>query len=199
MPATETRQEPTSPTVSLRPSPIQDAAQRIPTYADLKERYITMLNHCQRFIPRMPHRYYQRLPEREKYDPSWAMHYTMMIREATPLEFASPDIVIENTYNPEVEPCPPFEFLWTNNLLLGHNVPASAGQTQGCDCCGPCDPYSETCTCIKRQKKYLTELELTDGGFLYEADGTLKDNQYPIFECNETCGCSEKCSNRVNI
>lgn len=177
----------------------RSVVKRRPTYADLKECYITMLNHCQRFIPRMPHRYYQRLSDREKHDSSWAMHYTMMIREATPLEFASPDILIENTYDPEAEPCPPFEFLWTNNLLLGQNVPATSSQVEGCDCCGPCDPYSESCECIQRQKKYLMDVELPGGGFLYNADGTLKENDYPIFECSDACGCSENCTNRASI
>jgi len=229
LPASGTGQERTSPTsptcrsspaVSLRYSPTRDTVQhtaqdvfnapdkqltstlvkRRPTYTDLKEYYITMLNHCQRFVPRMPNRYYQRLSDSEKYDPSWATHYTMMIREATPLEFASPDILVENTCNPEEEPCPPFEFLWTNNLILGHNVPASAKQTEGCDCCGPCDPYSETCACIQRQKKWRREWDIPDGGFLYNADGTLKDDhQFPVFECNETCGCSRSCMNRASI
>lgn len=168
-----------------------------PTWGDLKLMYFTLLKHCQRFIPEMPNRYYARLSDQEKSKPYWASHFTTMIQMATPEESKAPDILIENKVNPEVQPCPPFEFLWTNSLILGKGVPVSPEQTEGCECEGPCNPLSTTCWCIKRQRKYLNG-DLPRGGFLYEKNGTLKEHEFPIFECNENCDCSAKCSNRVS-
>ncbi|KAJ7048092.1 SET domain-containing protein [Mycena amicta] len=65
----------------------------------------------------------------------------------------------------------------------------------GCDCVGPCDPASTTCSCLKRQNEY------SQGylpGFQYDTKGRIRNHGIPIFECNAHCSCDdEECRNRV--
>jgi len=57
---------------------------------------------------------------------------------------------------------------------------------------GKCDPKSKTCACLKRQERYTGIAD-----FAYDNRGRLKDPDYPIFECNDLCGCGDECRNRV--
>ncbi|KAI8993916.1 SET domain-containing protein, partial [Trametes punicea] len=93
------------------------------------------------------------------------------------------------------EPTPPLEFYYSNLMWHGEGVPKpDLENLQGCDCIGPCDPASKTCACVKRQRKYW---DGGSSGFIYDRKGKLRAHEYPIFECNMNCSCSEDCPNRV--
>ncbi|KAH9935451.1 uncharacterized protein B0H18DRAFT_412930 [Fomitopsis serialis] len=106
----------------------------------------------------------------------------------------APPIRIINQIDDE-ELTPPFEFHYSNLMWHGEGVPKpDAAKLQGCGCLGPCDPNSKTCECLARQKAYH------EAGFLYHGGrnkGQLIQHNYPIFECNDFCGCSDDCVNRV--
>ncbi|KAI0633592.1 SET domain-containing protein [Trametes polyzona] len=92
------------------------------------------------------------------------------------------------------EPTPPLEFFYSNQMWHGEGVPKpDHTNLRGCDCVGPCDPLSKTCACVKRQSEYNWDR----GGFIYDRKGKLRAHEYPIFECNMNCACSEDCMNRV--
>ncbi|KAJ6551653.1 SET domain-containing protein [Mycena capillaripes] len=95
------------------------------------------------------------------------------------------------------EPCPPWEFYYTNRLWLADGIdPPDMSQLVGCDCKGKCDPKSTTCSCLRRQKEYLKSY--FDSGFAYDNKGRLRMPGVPIFECNSLCGCDDdECRNRV--
>ena len=107
----------------------------------------------------------------------------------------APPIRIVNEIDDELTP--PFEFHYSNLMWHGEGVPKpDVANLQGCGCLGPCDPKSKTCSCVARQKQYASDID----GFMYQEGrnkGQLKAIDYPIFECNDFCGCSEDCPNRV--
>jgi len=115
------------------------------------------------------------------------------IRESTAAdEPGAPPIRIYNDIDDEVTP--PWEFHYTNLMWHGDGVPGPDMKAlQGCECEGRCDPKSKTCLCVQRQSKHLERT-----GFVYNDRGRLIEPlQYPIFECNDFCGCGEGCPNRV--
>ncbi|KAJ7720302.1 hypothetical protein DFH07DRAFT_760927, partial [Mycena maculata] len=96
------------------------------------------------------------------------------------------------------EPCPPWEFYYTNKIWLGEEIdPPDITQLVGCDCKGKCNPKSTTCSCVKRQSSFYKELH--DPGFAYDNKGRLRvQTGIPIFECNALCSCDDdECKNRV--
>ncbi|KZT55053.1 SET domain-containing protein [Calocera cornea HHB12733] len=118
------------------------------------------------------------------------------IQENTALdELDAPPIKIVN--NIDDDPCPDPTFVYTNKIIYGEGVsPPDLDALQGCDCEGPCDPNSKTCTCIHRQKQYSTnEVE----GFVHNDKGILQSEVEPlvIVECNSACRCSIACQNRI--
>ncbi|KAG8899283.1 hypothetical protein FRC01_010599, partial [Tulasnella sp. 417] len=123
-------------------------------------------------------------------DPSRRAIFQEMIRTR---DRGAPPITVVNDV--DKEPCPPFEFDWTNQMLFGAGVPRKDKDLKGCDCLGPCDPYSKTCACIVRQNYWLGEIG--EGGFAYGPDGQIMFCNAAVFECNEACGCTEDCQNRV--
>ncbi|CDO69199.1 hypothetical protein BN946_scf185042.g101 [Trametes cinnabarina] len=105
----------------------------------------------------------------------------------------APPIYIVNEVDDE--PTPPLEFYYSNLMWHGEGVPKpDHDNLQGCDCVGPCDPTSKTCACVQRQRKYW---DGGSSGFIYDRKGKLRQHEYPIFECNMNCSCSEDCMNRV--
>lgn len=94
------------------------------------------------------------------------------------------------------ESTPPFEFYYSNKRWHGEGVPKpDLENLQGCDCNGRCDRNSETCACMKRQRQFLEDTGIT--GFIYDERRRLRTHEYPIFECNSHCRCSDDCINRV--
>jgi hypothetical protein len=108
----------------------------------------------------------------------------------------APPLEIENEY--DAAAAPPFEFEYSNRLWHADDVtpPTWEGLTY-CDCVGPCNPNSKTCACVKRHNQSLLDVHEQHKGFAYNEDGTLKERDMAIFECNDLCGCSEDCMNRV--
>ncbi|KAH9937724.1 SET domain-containing protein [Amylocystis lapponica] len=103
----------------------------------------------------------------------------------------APPIHIINDVDDELTP--PYEFHYSNLMWHGQDVPKpNIEDLKGCDCFGPCDPNSKTCSCLKRQREYWGET-----GFIYDYRGRLREHDYPIFECNAFCGCEGDCRNRV--
>ena len=104
----------------------------------------------------------------------------------------APPIGIINEIDDETTP--PWEFHYTNEMWYGEGVPGpDTKNLQGCDCEGTCDPKSKICQCLQKQ------LEYSDGtGSVYDTKGRLREStNFPIWECNELCGCGEGCYNRV--
>ncbi|KAH7928775.1 SET domain-containing protein, partial [Leucogyrophana mollusca] len=105
-----------------------------------------------------------------------------------------------------LETTPPWEFVYTNEMWYSENVPPpDLKNLQSCGCIGRCDPKSKTCSCVNKQYSFLKPFakeglipRTWDGsGFLYNRSGKLQLHGYPIFECNQFCGCDEDCPNRV--
>lgn len=116
----------------------------------------------------------------------------MMIENTASDEPHAPPIHIINDVDDELTP--PYEFHYSNIMWHGEGVPIlNWNNLRGCDCIGPCDPDSKTCSCAQRQRQYCAE-----HNFLYDEEGRLALQEYPIFECNELCRCSDECINRVS-
>lgn len=100
------------------------------------------------------------------------------------------------------EACPPFSFLYTNKLYRAPDIPSTdIMNLQGCDCKGECNPEDGSCSCSIRQEAVVRRFTGFEDhvGFMYERDGSIKDHGLPVFECNITCRCSERCMNRVSM
>jgi len=135
-----------------------------------------------------------RLPESAKMLQGNRTVYEAMILENSMDEHLAP-ITISNDVDDE--PNPPWEFYYTNEMWYGEGVPdPDIKSLVSCDCEGECNPKSKTCACLKRQREFVGP-EMNE--FAYDKNGKLKVPQYPIFECNYLCGCSEGCRNRVSI
>ncbi|UOH84836.1 hypothetical protein LQV05_001651 [Cryptococcus neoformans] len=108
-------------------------------------------------------------------------------------ESGGDDIKVTNDVDADGGP-PDFEFVYSDTMLYPDGIPPPE-LGLGCDCDGPCDPDSETCTCVKRQELYFYDLGLK--GFAYDENGKIRENSASIWECNELCGCPPECMNRV--
>lgn len=107
----------------------------------------------------------------------------------------APPIEIWNSV--DTQSTPPWEFYYTNNMWLGEGVPPPDIKTLvSCTCKGGCNPKSKTCACLLRQREATGDPLLE---FAYDKNGRLKIPGYPIFECNDLCGCSDECRNRVSL
>ncbi|KAI9442442.1 hypothetical protein H4582DRAFT_1928425 [Lactarius indigo] len=106
----------------------------------------------------------------------------------------APHISIVNDVGGDQEVTPAWEFHYSNHIWHSDDVPPpDLVNLRGCDCKGHCDPKSQTCSCLKRQHEYSDDIP----GFIYDEKGRLKRRGYPIFECNDLCGCLDDCRNRV--
>ena len=102
---------------------------------------------------------------------------------------------IEIINNVDYEPTPPWEFHYSNKMWHTDGVPPpDVTRLTSCSCMGKCDPKSKTCACVKRQQQYVSDVY---SDFAYDKNGRLKLPDYPIFECNDLCGCDDECRNRV--
>lgn len=107
----------------------------------------------------------------------------------------APPIEIRNSV--DTQSTPPWEFYYTNHMWLGEGVPPpDIKNLVSCTCKGGCNPKSKTCACLMRQREAAGDPLLE---FAYDKNGKLKIPGYPIFECNDLCGCSDECRNRVGF
>ena len=107
----------------------------------------------------------------------------------------APPIEIRNSV--DTQSTPPWEFYYTNHMWLGEGVPPpDIKNLVSCTCKGGCNPKSKTCACLMRQREAASDPLLE---FAYDKNGKLKIPGYPIFECNDLCGCSDECRNRVGF
>ncbi|KAG8880770.1 hypothetical protein FRB97_000435 [Tulasnella sp. 331] len=133
--------------------------------------------------------------------PGWEKHpnrrliFKAMIRNGSEFEDDAPPIDIINEIDDE--PCPPFEFQWTNRMLYGKGVPRMDRDLKGCNCVGGCDPTSPDCACAMRQTFWSDEMRVEEPGFMYDLAKQLLYHGVPVFECNAACGCDDHCQNRV--
>jgi hypothetical protein len=102
-----------------------------------------------------------------------------------------PEIKVYNDVDYESIP-PNFEFQYSNDMLYNEDVPEPE-LGLGCDCEGGCSVTSKTCSCLKRQRLYNSDI---NEDFAYDDDGTLKQ-PVPIWECGPNCGCPPECMNRI--
>lgn len=126
--------------------------------------------------------------------PELAVVFQSAIQENTADD--EPDApMIEIINDVDNEPTPPWEFYYTNKMWHGEGVPPpDINSLKACNCTGKCDPKSKTCLCVQRQQQYTGDVT---PDFVYDTRGRLKTLDYPIFECNDLCGCDEDCRNRV--
>jgi [histone H3]-lysine9 N-trimethyltransferase SUV39H len=146
-----------------------------------------------RDLPHTLQDYMNALPAMYRKTDEARLIFEAAIRESTADdEPDAPPIEIYNKIDDEVTP--PWEFHYSNKMWYGEGVPGPDSKSlRGCDCEGRCDPQSKTCLCVKKQSEYLEQ-----SGFVYNDKGRLIDPlHYPIFECNDFCGCGEECQNRV--
>jgi histone-lysine N-methyltransferase SUV39H len=87
---------------------------------------------------------------------SWMLESTCDEPEAAPIK-------VYNDVDSEGAP-PDMEFVYSNRMLYHKDVP-DPELGLGCDCDGPCDPKSTTCSCLKRQELYSYNLV---EGFAYD-------------------------------
>src|SRR5258708_37283973 len=111
-------------------------------------------------------------------------------------EPSTPRISIVNDVDGDLEVTPAWEFYYSNRIWHSDGVPPpDFTNLRGCDCEGYCDQNSQTCSCLKRQQEYSGHIP----GFLYDDKARLKQRGFPVFECNDLCGCLDGCRNRVRL
>jgi Pre-SET motif len=151
-----------------------------------------------RDLPHTLQDYLNALPERCRASDQARVIFEAAMRESTADdEPDAPAIRIYNEIDNEVTP--PWEFHYTNKMWHGEGVPGPDLKTlRGCDCEGRCDPKSKTCLCVQKQTRHLDTSRV---GFVYDNKCRLIEPliNYPIFECNDFCGCGADCQNRVRI
>ncbi|KAG2632756.1 hypothetical protein PVAP13_2NG123030 [Panicum virgatum] len=79
----------------------------------------------------------------------------------------------------------PTHFTYTTKLTYGN--PNSMRKTQGCKCASVCLPGDNNCSCMHRNA----------GDLPYSASGILVSRMPMLYECNDSCTCSQNCRNRV--
>lgn len=135
--------------------------------------------------------------------PKWAIRKdqirrlfeAMIVENTLEDEPHAPPIKLVNDIDDE--PTPPWEFYYSNEIWHGEGVPApDIKNLRGCDCKGACSSQSKTCACLRLQRQYTNELV---NDFAYDTKRHLQCHGIPIFECNDLCGCSDECRNRVRL
>ncbi|KAL1411831.1 hypothetical protein Q8F55_002799 [Vanrija albida] len=108
-------------------------------------------------------------------------------------EYAAPEIKVVNEVDGQGVP-PPSDYEYSNKMLYSSAIP-DPELGKGCDCEGPCDPNSQTCSCVARQQLYFYNLGHT--GFQWDGKEKIKQADCAVWECGPTCGCPPECRNRV--
>ena len=93
-----------------------------------------------------------------------ALHRAIFEAFVSEKELESGVITVSNKYDGAP---PDLEFEYGNDMLYHPDVP-DPELGLGCNCVGPCDPKSTTCTCLKRQKAYFYDDADAIKGFAYD-------------------------------
>jgi [histone H3]-lysine9 N-dimethyltransferase len=80
----------------------------------------------------------------------------------------------------------PSRFTYTTNLTYGNSL-SSMRKMQGCKCISVCLPGDNNCSCTHRNA----------GDLPYSASGILVSRMPVLYECGDSCTCSQNCRNRV--
>ena len=80
----------------------------------------------------------------------------------------------------------PSQFTYMTKLNYG-NLQSSMRKMQGCKCASVCLPGDNNCPCTHRNA----------GALPYSASGILVSRMPMLYECNDSCICSNSCRNRV--
>ncbi|KAF8731857.1 hypothetical protein HU200_015801 [Digitaria exilis] len=80
----------------------------------------------------------------------------------------------------------PTHFTYTTKLTYGNSL-SSMRKMQDCKCASVCLPGDNNCSCMHRNA----------GDLPYSASGILVSRMPMLYECNDSCTCSQNCRNRV--
>lgn len=80
----------------------------------------------------------------------------------------------------------PTHFTYTTRLSYGNSL-SSMRKMQGCKCISVCLPGDNNCSCTHRNA----------GDLPYSASGILVSRMPVLYECSDSCTCSQNCRNRV--
>ncbi|CAN6213551.1 unnamed protein product [Urochloa humidicola] len=80
----------------------------------------------------------------------------------------------------------PTHFTYTTKLTYGNSL-SSMRKMQGCKCTSVCLPGDNSCSCMHRNA----------GDLPYSASGILVSRMPVLYECSDSCTCSQNCRNRV--
>jgi histone-lysine N-methyltransferase SUV39H len=115
-------------------------------------------------------------------------------------EPGAPPITVEN--KEDADPCPNWEFLYTNQMWHGEGVPPpDRTNLASCSCVGKCDPTK--CSCAGKLRPYAqgAQQSMYNGKGCIDVTSTAYGMNIfllPVFECNAFCGCDDDCPNRVS-
>ena len=150
------------PPSSWRPSPADESLRTVPSALDQPppERRGKALRDINRSFVGT----YNKIAVTATRNP--ALHRAIFESYMAQTELDSGEIKVINDVDAEGAP-PNVEFEYSNEILYHEGVP-DPELGLGCDCEGPCNPLSTTCSCVKRQKLYSYSFE-DYTGFVYDA------------------------------
>ncbi|KAE8253753.1 hypothetical protein A4X13_0g3678 [Tilletia indica] len=130
-----------------------------------------------------------------------AHHRTLWLAWVMEHERGTADITVSNDI--DNEPSPPWDWCFTDQYISDNLEPGTPGSIvpplRGCSCDDDsCDP--STCECFAQQKNIDPITWSSETDFAYNRHGRLRNGHFEqcvILECNETCGCSSACRNRL--
>ncbi|KAL1657755.1 SET domain-containing protein, partial [Schizophyllum commune] len=103
-----------------------------------------------------------------------------------------PPISICNDVDNDISP--PWEFQYSD-MMRDRCVARPGRQSRvSCSCVGICGEHGP-CDCLTFQRQWTRSWGIE--GFAFDRNGRLIDPNHPIFECNDLCGCDERCPNRI--
>lgn len=125
--------------------------------------------------------------------------FEAMIEYNTRFDPPEPPILIENQV--DGDPHPPIEFHYSNDMWHSEHVPPPTRKGLiHCNCVGNCSSEKNrlTCACFKAHQDRMLANRY-EPVLIYNDDRRLRqpDLQFRIDECNDSCRCTDDCTNRV--
>ncbi|KAL9933049.1 hypothetical protein V8E36_008304 [Tilletia maclaganii] len=135
-----------------------------------------------------------------------AHHRALWLAWVMEHERSAADITLSNDI--DAEPCPPWDWCFTDKYIADNLTSQrdeadesveKATPLRGCSCDDDsCDPA--TCECFARLKLMDPITWSAETDFAYNRFGRLRNGHFEqcvILECNDSCGCSASCRNRL--